>query len=216
MEHEGVARRRALGLAAVVVFSTMGACASQAGARSGDSSPSTPLAASAVAAAATQSATSTPSASTSLRRIGACSSGVGTTAQPHDAREAQVIAGFEPANAVSTSATRPSSQDVRRSAESLTTAPSIDAAALEAASTITLVSYGNLIGKSGGILVADPFINPQRCVYLVTVHAPYTPDHPVGVAATTYSTYNVVVDEATGTEIALQAGQDLTAIADRS
>jgi hypothetical protein len=86
-----------------------------------------------------------------------------------------------------------------------------DLAAVEATATITLVSFGLVVARSGGHLAADPFVNPQRCVYVITVHAPFTPEHPAGVTLPTYDVYSVVVDEATGVHIAGWAGGDLTA-----
>jgi hypothetical protein len=69
------------------------------------------------------------------------------------------------------------------------------------------VSYAEFLSASGW--PANPSINPQRCVWLVTVHAPMPIKVPPGRAPRTVDVYTVALDAGTGTLIGLLAGRDL-------
>ena len=55
----------------------------------------------------------------------------------------------------------------------------------------------------------NPTINPQRCVWVVTVHAPMAVKVPPGVSPRTVDVYSVVIDAASGTMIGVLTGSDL-------
>ena len=48
-------------------------------------------------------------------------------------------------------------------------------------------------------------INYDRCVWVVTVHAPFTPPHPYGSTGHTYSQYTIAVDAASHMVITIAA-----------
>ncbi|MCL2317046.1 MAG: hypothetical protein FWC46_08195 [Actinomycetia bacterium] len=69
-----------------------------------------------------------------------------------------------------------------------------------------VVPFGALAATFGAV----DSIDPQRCVWVVTVQEPFVPQHhPLGVAPRVYDEYTVVVDEATGTAIFVAAGPDV-------
>lgn len=51
----------------------------------------------------------------------------------------------------------------------------------------------------------DPFINPDRCIWVVTVQAPFVPSPPPGGKAETYEQYRVLLDEGSHDFIELKA-----------
>lgn len=55
----------------------------------------------------------------------------------------------------------------------------------------------------------NPTINPRRCVWVVTVHAPMAVKVPPKVSARTVDLYSVVIDAASGTMIGLLQGREL-------
>lgn len=55
----------------------------------------------------------------------------------------------------------------------------------------------------------NPSINPQRCVWVLTVHAPMPVKVLPGQSPSTVDVYSVVVDGASGTTIGVLAGTDL-------
>jgi hypothetical protein len=75
---------------------------------------------------------------------------------------------------------------------------------------VTEVGFGALVSLLPGVVTEHPFVNPLRCVYLVTVHVPYVVVGPTG-AGEKFPAYSTIVDEATGEEILFHAGPtDLT------
>ncbi len=74
----------------------------------------------------------------------------------------------------------------------------------------TEMSYATLVNQSQRSLSADPDISGQRCVWLVTVHAPFAIKTPPGAPARVVQVYNVVLDVGTGHHIATIAGGDLS------
>ena len=73
----------------------------------------------------------------------------------------------------------------------------------------TEMSYGSLIARASTYLSADRLISPTRCVWVVTVHAPFTIPTPYGHAPETASVYNVVFDAGTSAHMSTVAGVDL-------
>lgn len=71
------------------------------------------------------------------------------------------------------------------------------------------LSYAQLIARASMVLSPEADIAGQRCVWLVTVHAPYSVSAPGGPIKT-MTVYNVIYDLATGTHMATVAGVDLS------
>jgi hypothetical protein len=55
----------------------------------------------------------------------------------------------------------------------------------------------------------NTYINPQRCVWVVTVHAPMAVKVPPGASPRSVDVYSIVFDVASGTMIALMEGKKL-------
>jgi len=54
---------------------------------------------------------------------------------------------------------------------------------------------------------SDDSISPDRCVWVVTVQEPFVPQHyPPGIVPPVYDEYTVVVDQATGEGLSVEAG----------
>ena len=73
-----------------------------------------------------------------------------------------------------------------------------------AAQKMAFFEFGALAGWP-----KNPTINPQRCVWVVTVHAPMAVKVPPGVSPRTVDVYSVVIDAASGTMIGVLTGSDL-------
>jgi hypothetical protein len=68
------------------------------------------------------------------------------------------------------------------------------------------MSYARAAASTGDT-VTEGIVAPDRCVWLVTVNAPFTPrSHPYGVTAPQYGSYTAVFDAATGQYLSVTAG----------
>jgi hypothetical protein len=68
------------------------------------------------------------------------------------------------------------------------------------------MSYARAAASTGDN-AAEGLVATDRCVWVVTVGAPFTPrSHPYGVAAPRYDSYTAVFDAATGQYLSVTAG----------
>lgn len=81
------------------------------------------------------------------------------------------------------------------------------AAPSSASSAAEEMSYSSFLTLSGW--GASPSINPQRCVWVVSIHAPIAEKPAPGAPARTHSEYTVVLDVGSGSMIGLIEGEAL-------
>lgn len=137
-----------------------------------------------------------------IRTVGDCKSGVGG----RSAWKTSGMAPFPPATPTQPGDGKPTPLQLADLA--LDAADPMSPADRRAASqtvAIVMVAYDRLLGRIG----IDDRINPERCTYVVTVHATITPDGlPGGPTPTAMHVLSVVVDEATGFGFSIAAGLD--------
>jgi hypothetical protein len=142
-----------------------------------------------------------------------CSLNATVTTPASNPSQADRIAHFPPA-LVPDDTVQPMSRDlaVQRAQSEVgrggTVDPSVDR--LNAITTATEMSYQALMKKIQANALPDPIIAADRCVWLVTVHAPYSVKTPPGFPPRTDSVYNVILDVGSGNAIGLISGPDLS------
>jgi hypothetical protein len=95
--------------------------------------------------------------------------------------------------------------DAIASAKSMNQATGVSGLAAAPAAAVRM-SYARAAASTGDN-ATEGIVAPDRCVWVVTVDAAFTPrSHPYGVAAPRYDSYTTVFDVATGQYLSVTAG----------